>query len=390
MRQLGWLQVWELQAWDVLTILRPREPMDDRFLIITVTPEDVQNQNAEERRAASLSDQALEQLLQKINQYNPRVIGLDLYRDFPLDDPETTPELLMQLTSNDTLVSVCQLAAHGSEEGIPAPPEIPKTDPSTRLGFSDVVVDELLDGPLRRQLLVASPDDACPALLSFNLLVALHYLDREGHQLSWGEEGDVPWQVSIGDVTFPSLQPNSGSYQRLDTAGSQIFLNYRSVGDPKNIAKTLTVADVLEHGRLTAADVADRIVLIGSADPLISYDAHFTPYSQTSLPDIPGVFLQAHMISQLVSAVLDDRPILTAGSEGQEIAWISLWSIVGIGWAGWAKSRLLLGLGIGILGLSLGLCCYGFLILGWWIPSVPALLGLSIGSGLMVLYRLKG
>jgi len=60
--------------------LRPDEGPDPRLLVVAVTEEDI--------RALGnwpASDQTLDQLFQRLEQYQPRVIGLDIYRDLPVE-----------------------------------------------------------------------------------------------------------------------------------------------------------------------------------------------------------------------------------------------------------------------------------------------------------------
>ncbi|MEW6498577.1 MAG: CHASE2 domain-containing protein, partial [Cyanobacteriota bacterium] len=83
-RRAGHLQALELQAFDHLMQTRPAEPPDSRLLVVTVTEEDIQAQKNEPRRG-SLSDRSLLRLLEKLESYQPRVIGLDIYRDFPVE-----------------------------------------------------------------------------------------------------------------------------------------------------------------------------------------------------------------------------------------------------------------------------------------------------------------
>jgi CHASE2 domain-containing sensor protein len=73
----------ELQAFDHLMQRRPAEVPDSRLLVVTVTEADIQAQKNEPRRG-SVSDRSLSQLLEKLESYQPRAIGLDIYRDFPV------------------------------------------------------------------------------------------------------------------------------------------------------------------------------------------------------------------------------------------------------------------------------------------------------------------
>ncbi|MCA1994259.1 MAG: CHASE2 domain-containing protein, partial [Coleofasciculus sp. S288] len=81
-RQLGILQPMELQAFDHLMQRRPAEPPDNRLLIVEITQEDIEAQKQELRPGTSLSDRSLARLLAILESYQPRAIGLDIYRDF--------------------------------------------------------------------------------------------------------------------------------------------------------------------------------------------------------------------------------------------------------------------------------------------------------------------
>ena len=41
-RELGWLQRWELRAYDQMMLLRPPESQDNRIVLVTVTEKDLQ------------------------------------------------------------------------------------------------------------------------------------------------------------------------------------------------------------------------------------------------------------------------------------------------------------------------------------------------------------
>ena len=167
-RQLGMLQTWELQAFDQQMGLRPNEGPDPRLLVVTVTEKDVQNQPAKERLGASLSDRSLTQLLEKLESYQPRVIGLDIYREHPVIAQHAN--LATYLRQSDRFIAICKAGDDDNNLGVSPPPEIP----AQRLGFSDVVGD--LDGIIRRQLLAMAPASPCNTDKSFSLQLAARYL----------------------------------------------------------------------------------------------------------------------------------------------------------------------------------------------------------------------
>jgi CHASE2 domain-containing sensor protein len=99
--------------------------------------------------------------------------------------------------------------------------------------------------------------------------------------------------------------------------------------------------------------------------------------------------VQAHMVSQLLSAELEQRPLLWTWSDAAEGLWIGCWSIVGSG-LGWAFRRVTrLGLAIVISTGLLSSLCWGMMVLvGGWMPLIPSLLGLLLSSSTIGLFQL--
>ncbi|MEO0376085.1 MAG: CHASE2 domain-containing protein, partial [Cyanobacteria bacterium P01_A01_bin.17] len=216
-RWVGWLQFPELWALDRLLQIRPLEAPDSRLLVITVSEAEIQAQGEDSRRS-SLSDATLSQLLEKLVPAQPRVIGLDVYRDFPVRPDQ--PRLRKQLQETQGLVGVCKnLDTSSDPTGIAPPPEISMD----RMGFSDFIADP--DGVLRRQLLYLTPEPASPCTTphAFSSLLAFHYLSHLKIQPTFTAQN----QLKLGAVTLPTLRPHTGGYQTVDTHGIQIPLNYR-------------------------------------------------------------------------------------------------------------------------------------------------------------------
>ena len=114
-------------------------------------------------------------------------------------------------------------------------------------------------------------------------------------------------------------------------------------------------------------------MLIGNIDP--SYkDYHLTPYGQ----EISGVFLQAQMVSQIISAVLDNRPLLWKWQWWLEAIWVWGWSIIGGILATYISYRWRLMLTI-IVSLT-GLFCISLIVFnhGLWIPLIPPAIALLL------------
>jgi CHASE2 domain-containing sensor protein len=373
-RYLGILQKWELQTYDQLMRIRPDEGSDRRLLIVGITDEDFQLPEQKERKG-SLSDLALDKLLEKIEPYKPRAIGLDIFRDFPVEAKQISLKTRLQKSNN--FFAICQVGEPGgADSGISHPPEIPQANQ----GFSNVIPDT--DGILRRHLLSMDVPSTsiCQTPISLSLQLALRYLKDDGivPKITQGN-----WQ--LGNVIFRRLQSPVGGYQMADTWGNQVLLNYRSYHSPLEIADVVTLTDILKN-KVKPEIVQNRIVLIGVMTRT-SGDQFPTPYSEggSSYQEMPGVILHAQMISQILSAVLDGRPLIGVWTVWGELIWVWGWSVIG-GVLAWRFRTLplhgILGGGVAF-GVLYGLC-FWLLIQGSWIPLVPSALALFITAGSMV------
>lgn len=378
-RHLGWLQPAELWAFDQLTMLRPEERPDPRLLLITVTEADFQLP-AQAQRKGSLSDLALEQLLQKLEPMQPKAIGLDIYRDFPADPKQSG--LATRLSRQDNLYAICKGSDRDGSTGIAPPPEISEA----RQGFSDIVKDP--DNVLRRHLIAMNPPGStCTTPYALSAQLAFHYLASAGIFAEYSAEG----ALQIGDVPIQQLQPSNGGYQKVDTWGYQTLINYRATPSASDIAPALTLSEALSD-RLQADQVKDRIVLIG-VTAASTGDSFSTPYSasqrsanQGQYQQQPGVVVQAHMISQILSAVEDGRPLLKVWPRPQDLLWIWVWAFVGgaLAWRYRSGRSLMLAAALTLSGLSVG--CFWLFMLGIWAPLIPAGLTLLLTGGSTTIY----
>lgn len=380
-RWLGGLQPLELAAFDALMRLRPPESRDERLLVVTVTEKDIQAQGTDARRS-SLSDRTLNQLLTVLERYQPAAIGLDIYRDFPANQPE----LAQRMQQSDRLIAVCKrgLSKENPTDILP-PPEVPKA----QLGFSNSIADA--DGVVRRHLMLLSPNTTsrCTTPYAFSVQLAARYLERQGITAQFTPDQDL----QFGNTVLKRLMGRTGGYQTIDTGGSQILLNYRHFraaqggfsSSPQGIARQVTVQELLA-GQVNPNAIKNRVVLIGVTAPG-SGDDWSTPYG-IGLAQIPGVMLQAQMVSQILSAVLDQRPLLWVWSQLAESLWILAWALTG-GILGWYFCRLtLLGLSVSLTIAVLCGFCLLLLIRGGWVPLVPSTLTLVMTSS-TVAYALR-
>ncbi|MFE4108328.1 CHASE2 domain-containing protein [Almyronema epifaneia] len=375
-RSLGLLQGLELAAYDQLIRIRPDRGPDPRLLIVGITENDIQT-----RREWPIQDQTIADLLAKLLADEPEVIGLDIFRDVPIGSGHVA--LLRQLHASDRIIPVCKLSS-AEDPGIAPPADVAPT----AVGFSDIVVDP--GGILRRNLLVATPEpfeDVLPlqhrcngsdVILSFGLQLALRYLAARGIEPQLTETETI----QLDSVRLNRFRQGMGGYQQVDDNGYQLLLNYRSA---KQVAPQVTLGQVLA-GQVKPELIRDRIVLIGLTTPQAK-DEFYTPYSG-GLQDqqkMPGVLVHAQSVSQILSAVLDGRPLIWAWSNRQEAAWIVGWGLVGGVFAWFIRHPLWFGSGLFLLnGILYGLVFWLFLQ-GGWIPLIPPALAVLISASGVVL-----
>jgi len=364
-QRLGWLQSWELGSFDSLVRLQPDAGPDPRLLIVGISEADIQALGR-----FPVSDGAIAQTLTKLQKYQPKVIGLDLYRDLPQQPGHQ--ELLTQLKAPN-VVAIYKLS-DAESGGVPAPPGMPPD----RVGFNDFVLDT--DGVVRRNLLSVSQPDKKTAS-SFSLQVALLYLKDRVQQKNSPVN---PHQINWGKAEFVPLKSDSGGYANLDARGYQILLKYRS---GKQVARQVSIRQVLK-GEIDPSWVKDKIVLIGTTAPS-TRDVFLTPYSpiKKESPKMPGVLLHAQMLSQILSAVLQGRSLFWMWPEWAEILWNGAWAVLG-GVVAWrivhpARAGLVGGAAlVGLLGIS-----FAIFTEGGWVPLVSPAVGLVVTGVGVSAYR---
>ncbi|MDF5712965.1 MAG: CHASE2 domain-containing serine/threonine-protein kinase [Rhizonema sp. NSF051] len=345
-RSLKWLQPWELSAYDQMLRLRPPEAVDPRILIVTISGLDLQRENW------PLSDGTIHQMLTKLQSYHPRVIGLNIYQ----------PQKHLAVGKvRENIIGVCKLSSIGDPEV--APPSISMDN----VGFNNLVADD--DGIIRRSLLFAhaKKDKQCATSYSFAALLAINYLKKQGIQPSSLNKKDF----YLGKTFFRTLRKNSGSYEQISANGHQILLNYHN---PNRLAKQVTLSQLLSD-RVNPSLVKDKLVIIGTTSSGVQ-PSFYTPYSASPIQPavMPAVFIQTQTVSQILSTVLDGRPLIWYWSDGVEAVWVWVWSLAGGVLAWRLRHPLYLGLaGAASIAGLVGVCFVLFLQAGW-VPVVPSML----------------
>lgn len=363
-RHQGGLQPLELAAYDQFVRLHSNKAAPDpRILVVTITEKDIRVQ-----QKWPFSDRVVAQLLRKLQTMQPAVIGLDLYRDIPIQPGQD--ELIAQLKQPNVIA----IQNIDNVTGTPAPPTVPEE----RVGFNDLAIDP--DNVVRRNILFAENENG--ALFSFSLRLALAYLEKQGIALE--DSPTHPGFPQLGKATFLRLQKDSGGYQTIDADGYQILLNYRS---PKNVARTVTMKQVLD-GEVDPSWVNGKILIIGSTAPSLKdmFPTPFSPALEENLK-MPGVLIHAQMVSQFLDAASGTRLPFWFWSEQVEVLWILGWIAIACLLAKVSHHPLSLGLGMAVgLGTCAGIGFYLFTQAGW-VPIATPVLGFILSAGTVVTYR---
>ena len=383
-RWIGLLQTAELDALDNGLRWRLPEATDERIVIVGINEADIQSLGT-----YPISDDVIAQLLQQLQSYNPRAIGLDLVRDIPVEPGHD--ELVQAFQTMPNVIGAFSVIPDVTGTTIEPPPALP----SEQIGFVDALLDG--DGLQRRALLGAQSQsknvfldgDALQrrALLGANAIdgsyrfsmaiqLASLYLRQEGLELENGIRNPVA--MRFGGTELPVIQSNSGGYVGADDGGNQTLIHFRSGSQPFHF---VSLTDVLEG--LAGAEVfRDRVVLVGVTAQSTKDYAQSAAISSAKSGVVFGIEIHAHILSQILSATLDGRPQLKTLPDIFEYLWITIWGLIGIVLFKWVQrpglyfwfAALTL---IALIGIS-----QGILIMGWWLPFIPALISVLIVNGI--------
>lgn len=368
-RGFGLLQSFEWAAFDQYLRLRPVEPQDERIVIVGINEADLQN-----IRQPIISDAIYAQLIEKLKARKPRAIGLDIYRDLPVEPGHQ--DLVKVFNSTPNLVGIQKVVGDSRREAIPPPPALKAKG---QVAANDLILDA--DNKVRRGLLYVQAAKG-EQVFSLGLYMALLYLNQE-KIVPQIVEGTRNWR--LGKTTFLPFEANDGGYVKADMGGFQLLLNYR--GKSRHFS-TVSLTDILKE-RVPANWGRDRIILIGGVGESFP-DLHFTPYSSSLLSyseRMAGVEIHAELASQILSSSLEGRTLIKSWSEPLEWLWIGFWSTVGslLSWrrrydnsvSNFSLHRLNAAIFTAVF--LIGSTYLAFLC-GWWIPVIPPTLGLIINA----------
>ena len=379
LRLLGLLQSAEWTAYDLLFHLSPPEPKDERIVLVVWDENDLQIS-----LDATMSDLTLGFVLEKIKEQQPRLIGLDLYRDIPVpsrllsdqQDEEAYNKLQQIFRSTPNLIGI---------EKVLEPTINPNRilNQQGRVGSSDIITD--LDNIVRRSFIDPrprkNPDDPNTARDATYIGTGLGamYLAQDGWKADFNQKGSLLLFKEPNQIVLENLKLFDGGYIN-NKIGLDFLINWRRGAS----SFTRYSVNDLKSGVVPQDAFYDKIVLLGNISAS-SADIHYLPTNKWNQeqPWTYGVEIPAQVASSIISAALDGRPLLIVAPWG--MGYLLLLAVIStMTWSMFKFSALttnklylisaLLGL---ILTLVVGLASLiAFQTLGWWIPIIPSVLGI--------------
>jgi adenylate cyclase len=306
-REHGFLQPVELAIYDALRIVWAHPAPVDDVLLVGMTEPDIQ------RWHYPLSDDLLADLLARLASWHPRAIGVDLYRDMPVEP--STGKLAAVLKAHPEIYWVFKLA-EGSDASHPG-----IKPPAPLIGSERAVLADIPTDPgdvARRGLLYA--DDGVQNYTGLGMALALQYLACDHIQ----PEAAADDNVKLGKTVIPPLDDQRGPYLRFDARGYQTLLDFKGGAQPFPLR---TVAQVMDGD--VSSLVRGRIVIIGDALESVK-DFFASPFNVGFNTDrVYGMAIHGHLVDQLIrlghgqSQILDGLPRL------DENLWIWAWAVAG-------------------------------------------------------------
>ena len=375
LRSLGILQGWELAAFDYLSQTLPPESSDRRILIVGADEQDISS----DKYSYPIPDLVLAKLINKLQQYQPAAIGVDIFRDYPITaNKSQNNSKLTEYWQQPNVISIC--LGDDLNNSVAPPP----SSPLEQVGFSnfydDLQVTNGRDDNVRRYLLSRSDNPLaktsnCKTHYSFALQLASSYFLHRNIPVT---TADNNWQ--FGSEVITRLTNGSAGYQKFGDRGNQLLVSYRRT---PQLAQQITIRDVLEEREtFDPSWIKDRIVLIGVTAKSVP-DVHDTP-----MGEIRGLHLHGHVVSQLIGAVEDDRPLIWWLPVWGDWLWIGFWS-VGSGFiTSLGRNHLDRSLTITGCVIVLSGVCWLVLTQGGWLAWIPGIIAIILTSLSVLMPRL--
>ncbi|CCQ69684.1 hypothetical protein CWATWH0402_3457 [Crocosphaera watsonii WH 0402] len=363
-RFLGGFQGLELAAYDHFMRSRhffgimPYEKIDDKILVITGNE--------------GHNDKDIVELIDKLRPLDV-LPGIDILQDKPNPPTEADNQekidyyslLMKQYETHENLIGVCHTGSPSSttkEPEKPVPPPQYFVDKDKPLQVATVHTPPRTKDDVLRAIglgFTPSSSNPCQADIYLGMLLAYHYLTQY-HQYQFIPATDEDDRIKIiknktngkqssNQLIIEEIPQKTGLFRNQERMrrqdneerkGFQVLLNFRHYD--ANRLETFPFHQVsfdeiidssnqqltLNNGRkIELDDLKNKVIIIGKQ--LSNHDRHKTPYINDH-----GVWIVAHTASQIINAVLEERPLLKVYHFWEEAIFIPIISLIGaiIGW----------------------------------------------------------
>jgi adenylate cyclase len=322
-RRQGMLEYLELKTYDALLRQESRDySFSSRFLIVGINDSDIEHFGQ-----FPVSDSTLKAMLQKLQESNPRAIGVDVVRDFPVPDWKEwksathlhegwETELSKYLTEDRNSNISWAILPKAADAFVHAPQGVG----DDQVGAVETVQDDT-DLCVRRALLFLGiqQNGAVKTFPSLAYQLAVNYLAAEPTPIGAEPVPGRPDLLRFGPQTIEKFRPTDGSYIDADASGYQFLLDYRG---PRDFPR-VSVQDVLE-GRVKKAAIENKIVLVGVTAMTVK-DIIATPVDDKLF----GVYFNAISAEQLLRFALGGAHPISSWTDSAENGWMLLWALLG-------------------------------------------------------------
>ncbi len=367
----GYLQFLEWMLLDQFLRMRPSEPMQEKIVIVGINEEDIQKIGR-----YPIPDGEIAALIKRIQSYKPRVIGLDIFKNVSVEPG--SKELLKVFKESQNIIGIEKIF---EPDRIASPPSLS----TERVGFVDIIADR--DGKYRRYLLLVNDSENWQNVkYSLSLHLAEAYLSARNISIENGIRN--PDAVRFGSTEIPVFESNTGGYIKTDDGGIQMLMNFRN---GKQRFRILSLHDVKNH-KINRNWLQNKIILIGiTATSIQDFFSTSAIYGLELNGKTYGVEYHAQAVSQIIDAVINERPLLKTWSDKWEYMWIIIWGFIPI-----IIGRLTQSVWKNLLAVSASSIClisvgyFSLMWWGWWIPIAPGLIILvtnAVGLSAFAFYQ---
>lgn len=369
-RSQGLIQPLELTGYDLGLSLRPALSEPAQVTLIEITEADIHDMGR-----WPVTDQDLANIVDRIERFEPRVIGVDIYRD--VNVPPGTEALAATFAGNDHLIGIMKFMSERGP-GVAAPSALVAAD---RVGFSDLLLDP--DGIVRRGL--AFLDDGEQFAMSFALKIAQSYLAKDAIALT--PDPETPEHFRLGPTLIPPMPGHFGAYADIDNAGYQFLADHRRQPDE---LPTYPLSALLA-GDIDARHLQDRAVILGVNAESVK-DSFVTPLSRWSWngdPQVAGIAVHGLLVDQLLRAGRGESAVMTAPGPVLDTFLLVFACLAGgiCGLLAGSAARLTLIILSGVLAITAG--GLALFIAAFWLPVLPMAAGWTASAGLVTAYLVQ-